>query len=80
MASKNVTVDPADKIVVKFEFETERKNMVRFSELPESGNFEDHLVGKFYFHKAAWKALGEPTHLELTVVGGGAKASGKAKK
>lgn len=67
MASKNVTVPKGDKVTIHFEHEKDSKNMVRYSELTASGNFEDHLVGKLYLHKAAFDALGQPSKVTIVV-------------
>lgn len=65
MAKRDVTVAKGDKLVLNFTHETETKNMERFSEDIE--DWSKHVVGKFYLHKAAFVALGEPSHITLTI-------------
>lgn len=67
MASKTVEVKKGKDVVITFEHEKDTKNMIRFSELPPSGDFADHLIGKLYLHKAAWDAIGQPLKMTVTV-------------
>lgn len=55
----------ANQINLKFTFEKETKNTVRFAE--EAEEDEPTVVGALYVHKANLKAMGNPKALNVVI-------------